>query len=450
MWENFKEKFQEVTFLSSDVADRDELRSRILKISKGSQLTYWGYALAVLLVAMGLNSNNIILLIGGMMLMPLFGSMISLAYAFVEGESNLVGSSLLHFVIQIVIGVVVAAFYFLVVGASKDASQLLYATSPNFSMAFIGLVAGIITAIAITRKEKVSVFSGVAVATAMLPSICTMGCGIAKGAFVYISGGLYILFINSYFVCIGAAIVFFLVNRGTVMVRRRKSAISRIYLIIFAFIAVAPVGLLIYQTYIHGITDYNIQRYVEEQYNFKYTRVVRTNVDKENNVIEVLLLGARVGEKNINKAKEARKFYLLDDMEVKVFQSREDPNSVLPDSLKKDKIRQYGETLKVMYPEILTCSIGYVTNYEDNSKSIMVYLTTSEGLSQNTITEIKGYLAAKTEIQPVKLMYDIQESSSTSSTESTSSIYSSTSTESTSSTYSTSVESSSNSGSSGY
>lgn len=436
MWENFKEKFQEVTFLSFDVADREELRSRILKISKGNQLTYWGYAMAVLLVAMGLNSNNIILLIGGMMLMPLFGSMISLAYAFVEGESTLVGSSLLHFVVQTVIGVMASAFYFLVVGASKDASQLLYSTSPSFSMAFIGLVAGIITAIAITREEKVSVFSGVAVATAMLPSICTMGCGVAKGASVYISGGLYMLFINSYFVCIGAVIVFFIVNRGTIMVRRKKSAISRVYLIMFAFIAVAPVGLLIYQTYIHGITDYNIQRYIEEQYDFGGTRVVGTNVDKEENVIEVLLLGKRVTEKNINKAKEARKLYLLDDMEVKVFQSREDPSSVLPDNLKKDKIRQYGETLKVMYPEILTCSIGYVTNYEDNSKSIIAYLTTSEGLSQNTITEIKEYLAAKTEIQPVKLLYDVDRSgSSLNSTQSssTSSSISSTSAESSSS-----------------
>lgn len=436
MWENFKEKFQEVTFLSFDVADREELRSRILKISKGNQLTYWGYAMAVLLVAMGLNSNNIILLIGGMMLMPLFGSMISLAYAFVEGESILVGSSLLHFAVQTVIGVMASAFYFLVVGASKDASQLLYSTSPSFSMAFIGLVAGIITAIAITREEKVSVFSGVAVATAMLPSICTMGCGVAKGASVYISGGLYMLFINSYFVCIGAVIVFFIVNRGTIMVRRKKSAISRVYLMMFAFIAVAPVGLLIYQTYIHGITDYNIQRYIEEQYDFGGTRVVGTNVDKEENVIEVLLLGKRVTEKNINKAKEARKLYLLDDMEVKVFQSREDPSSVLPDNLKKDKIRQYGETLKVMYPEILTCSIGYVTNYEDNSKSIIAYLTTSEGLSQNTITEIKEYLAAKTEIQPVKLLYDVDRSgSSLNSTQSspTSSSISSTPAESSSS-----------------
>ncbi len=430
MWENFKEKFQEVTFLSSDVAGREELRSRILKVSKGSQVTYWGYALAVLLVAMGLNTNNMILLIGGMMLMPLYGSMVSLGYAFVEGDTALVGSSLIHFVIQTVIGVFVSAVYFLIAGASDDAYQLLYATSPSFSMAFIGFVAGFITAVAITRKEKVNVFSGAAVATAMLPSICTMGCGVARGAMVYISGGLYMLFINSYFVCIGAAIVFFFVNRGTILVRPRRSAVSRIYLIIFAFIAVAPVGLLIYQTYIHGITDYNIQRYVEEQYDFGGTRVVRTNVDKEENVIEVLLLGKRVSEKNIEKAKKAKSLYLLDDMEIKVFQSREDPNSVLPDNLKKDKIRQYGESLKVMYPEILTCSIGYVTNYEDDSKCIMVYLTTSEGLSTNTITEIKDYLAVKTEIQPVKVLYDVETSSSESSSESSTSTESSTTTDS--------------------
>lgn len=430
MWENFKQKFQEVTFLSSDVAEREELRSRILKVSRGSQVTYWGYALAVLLVAIGLNTNNIILLIGGMMVMPLFGSMVSLGYAFVEGDTILVGSSLLHFIIQTVIGVFVSAAYFLTAGASKDAYQLLYATSPSFSMAFIGFVAGFITAVAITRKEKIDIFSGAAVATAMLPSICTMGCGVARGAMVYIGGGLYMLFINSYFVCIGAAIVFFFVNRRMVLSRPRKSIISRVYLIVFAFIAVAPVGLLIYQTYIHGITDYNIQRYVEEQYNFGGTRVVRTNVDKEENTIEVLLLGKRVSEKNIEKAKKAKSIYLLDDMQVKVFQSREDPNSVLPDNLKKDKIRQYGEQLKVMYPEILTCSIGYVTDYEDDSKCIMVYLTTSEGLSQNTITEIKDYLAVKTEIKPVKLLYDVESGSSSGSSSTTES---STSTESASS-----------------
>ncbi len=407
MWENFKERFQEVTFLSSDVANYEEIQNRILKMSKGSQLTYWGYALAILLVAMGLNTNNMLLLVGGMMLMPLLCSMVSLAYAFVEGETMLVGSSLLHFVIQVVIGVIASAFYFMVNGASKDASQLLYATSPSFAMAFIAFAAGVLTAIAVTRKEKVGIFSGVAVATAMLPSICTMGCGVARRAFVYISGGLYMLFINSYFICIGAVIVFFIINKRTERVRRKKSAISRIYLIIFAFVALAPVGLLVYQTYIFGITDYNIQRYVEEQYDFGGTRVVRTNVDKEENIIEILLLGKRVSEKNINKAKDAKKLYLLDDMQVKVFQSREDPGSVIPDNLKKDKIRQYGEELKAMYPEIKSCSIGYVTNYEDDSKEIMVHLVTSEGLSQNTITQIKDYLAVKTEIKPVKLLYDI-------------------------------------------
>lgn len=421
MWENFRKKFQEVAFVGFDMAEQEELQDRILKIAKGSQLTYWGYAMTVLLVAMGLNTNNMILLIGGMMLTPLFGSMISLAYSFVMGETTLVGSSLLQFIIQTVIGVFVSALYFLIVGISENANQLLYTTSPSFAMAFIGFAAGFITAIAITRKEKVHVFSGVAVATAFLPSICTMGCGVAKGAIVYISGGLYMLFINGYFVCIGAAIVFFLCNRGMSVVRKKKSVVNRVYLIIFAFIAVAPVGLLIYQTYIHGITDSNIQRYVEEQYDFKYTKVVKTTVDKENNEIEILLLGARVSEKNINKAKEAKKMYLLDNMNVKVIQSREEPSSVIPDNLKKDKIRQYGETLKVMYPEILTCSIGYVTDSENNDKkSIVVYLTTSEGLSQNTVSEIKGYLAAKTEIEPVRLWYKVTSSNKSSSSSSSS------------------------------
>lgn len=415
MLDNVKEKMKDLPFFPSDTADGIEIQKRVLALGRGNQLNYLGYALAVALVAIGLNSNNIVLLIGGLMLGPLFGSIISLAYAFVEGDAKLVGSSLLYFIIQVVLGVIVSTAYFLFAGASKDASQMLYTTSPSFSLAFISFAAGIIAAIAITRKEKIHIFSGVAVATAMIPSVCTIGCGVAKGAFVYISGGIYMLFINGYFVCLGAAIIFFFVNREHVRVKSKKSAMNNIYLIVLAFVAMAPVGLLVYQTCTNGVTDYNIQRYVEEQYDFKNTKVVKTNVDKADKEIEILMVGARVSDKNITKAKQARKFYLLDDMNVRVIQSRESADATLPDSLKKDKIRQYGETLKVMYPEILSCSIGYVTNYEDDSKKIMVYLTTSEGLSSETISEIKDYLAVKTEVQPVKVLYDVKTSSSDSS-----------------------------------
>lgn len=206
--ETIQETFKRAFSLREDSASNEEIRHRLLN---GGQVT--GTNLCVLVCAMviasvGLNTGSTAVIIGAMLISPLMGSILASAYASVSADYDLLRRHLIGFSFQILISVVASMIYFRLSPVKEPTSELMARTSPSFFdvlVAFFGGLAGIIGQ---TRKDKVTnIIPGVAIATALMPPLCTCGYSIANGDWKMLGGAAYLFVINTYFIFLSAALI---------------------------------------------------------------------------------------------------------------------------------------------------------------------------------------------------------------------------------------------------
>ncbi|MFA7116933.1 MAG: DUF389 domain-containing protein [Bacteroidales bacterium] len=160
-------------------------------------------AASIIIAAVGLNVNSIPVIIGAMLISPLMGPIIAIGYSMSVNDTKLLKASLTNFMIMVVVSILVSYIYFLVSPLRlENPSELLSRTNPTIYDVLIAIFGGFAGIIEISRKEKGTVFAGVAIATALIPPLCTAGYGLAIGSFKYFIGALYLFMLNSMFIAI--------------------------------------------------------------------------------------------------------------------------------------------------------------------------------------------------------------------------------------------------------
>ncbi|WP_410319143.1 DUF389 domain-containing protein [Methanobrevibacter sp.] len=206
--ETIKEKIKKAFSLSEDSASNEEIRTRLLD---GGQVT--GTNMCVLVCAMviasvGLNVSSTAVIIGAMLISPIMGSILASAYGNVSADYPLLESHMVGFGMQIAISVVAATIYFLLSPVKEPTAELLARTSPTFFDVLIAFFGGIAGIIGQTRLDKTNtVIPGVAIATALMPPLCTCGFSIANGRWDMLLGAGYLFIINAYFIFLAASII---------------------------------------------------------------------------------------------------------------------------------------------------------------------------------------------------------------------------------------------------
>ena len=161
----------------------------------------WILAVAVIIASVGLNVNSIPVVIGAMLISPLMGPIFGLGLGLGVSDIQLMKSSGKNLLVMVSISLVVAFLYFLITPLSlSNPTELLARTSPTFYDVLIALFGGFAGILEQCRKDKGTVFSGVAIATALMPPLCTAGYGLAYGEFSYFLGALYLFVINCTFI----------------------------------------------------------------------------------------------------------------------------------------------------------------------------------------------------------------------------------------------------------
>lgn len=190
-----------------DVADYHVIHERIVDNAeiKGSNMCI--LMLAILIASIGLNMNSTAVIIGAMLISPLMGSILAMAYGTAAIDSELFVRSAIGFAIQIGLSLAVSTLYFVITPLNSVTSELLARTNPTIWDVLIALCGGLAGIIGITRKEKSNVIPGVAIATALMPPLCTCGYSIANGQWHMLLGAAYLFFVNSYFIFLSSAIV---------------------------------------------------------------------------------------------------------------------------------------------------------------------------------------------------------------------------------------------------
>ena len=163
---------------------------------------------AIVIASVGLNVNSIPVIIGAMLISPLMSPIIGFGMGLGTNDTKLLLRSLKNLGIMFAISLIASTLYFLVTPLETDnPTELLARTNPSIydvMIAFFGGVAGILE---LSRKEKGTVISGVAIATALMPPLCTVGYGIAKLNWHYAGGALYLFFINCVFIALATFLV---------------------------------------------------------------------------------------------------------------------------------------------------------------------------------------------------------------------------------------------------
>ena len=184
------------THIDTDAADK-AIRGNIE--FKGPNA--WILAVAIIIASVGLNVNSIPVIIGAMLISPLMGPIFGLGLGLGINDINLMKKAGKNLVIMVSISIVVSLLYFLITPLSlSNPTELLARTRPTIFDVMIALFGGFAGIFEQCRKEKGTVFSGVAIATALMPPLCTAGYGLATGNFSSFLGAIYLFCINCLFI----------------------------------------------------------------------------------------------------------------------------------------------------------------------------------------------------------------------------------------------------------
>lgn len=171
-------------------------------------MNLWILACAIIIASLGLNVNSTAVIIGAMLISPLMGPIIGMGLAVGTDDLNLMKSSLKNLGAMVGISLIASTLFFVVSPLNmQHPSELLARTNPTIYDVLIALVGGIAGALETTRKEKSTVISGVAIATALMPPLCTVGYGLANLNIKIMAGAFYLFFINCVFVAMATFLV---------------------------------------------------------------------------------------------------------------------------------------------------------------------------------------------------------------------------------------------------
>ena len=158
---------------------------------------------AIVIASVGLNVNSIPVIIGAMLISPLMSPIIGFGLGLGTNDTSLLLRSLKHLGIMFVISLIASTLYFLLTPLETDnPTELLARTNPSIYDVLIAFFGGFAGILELSRKEKGTVMSGVAIATALMPPLCTVGYGIANWNWQYAGGALYLFFINCVFIAL--------------------------------------------------------------------------------------------------------------------------------------------------------------------------------------------------------------------------------------------------------
>lgn len=199
-WEKVKSQISDIGNLSDHIdtaAAEKSIRGNIY--FKGANV--WILAFSIVIASVGLNVNSIPVIIGAMLISPLMGPIFGIGLGLGINDTSLLKSSLKNLLVMMVISLIASFLYFLITPLSlSNPTELLARTNPTIYDVLIALFGGFAGIFELCRKEKGTAFAGVAIATALMPPLCTAGFGLADGNLAYFAGALYLFMINCIFI----------------------------------------------------------------------------------------------------------------------------------------------------------------------------------------------------------------------------------------------------------
>lgn len=222
--------------------------------------TVWVLFCSALLASLGLDTSSAAVVIGAMLISPLMAPILGVGLGVAAHDRLLLVGSLRSLALATGLSLLASTLYFLVTPLAQPTPELLARTRPTLldvGIAFFGGVAGIV---ATSRREPTTVIPGVAIATALMPPLCTAGFGLATGRWTFFAGAFYLFFLNAVFIAVATYLVARLLHVRTLATvssfrnRRVERAIAAVVVV-----TALPAGVILLDT----VHDARLQRRAE-------------------------------------------------------------------------------------------------------------------------------------------------------------------------------------------
>lgn len=401
----------------------------------------WILAIATIIASIGLNVNSIPVVIGAMLISPLMGPIFGLGLGLGVNDMTLLKSSGKNLLVMVCISLAASFLYFLITPLNlSNPTELLARTNPTIYDVLIALFGGFAGILEQCRKEKGTVFSGVAIATALMPPLCTAGFGLASGNLGYFLGALYLFFINCLFIMLATYIsVKYFRFRQTEYddqaTGRRTKRISSILIILFIVPSIWSAVTLIRQNNF----EENAIAFVEQSKTYSRSIIYDYRIDHtEGSVIELFFTGDPLDEKTKETIRKTAGEYgitesqliindhtysndtndielvkgIYDKMDEEIAK-RDEEIRRLKEELRTSKgvdipYSQIVREMKNNYPSIeevhITHGAGVTADSLQLNESMIVLVTSSARLSEEDSTRLNDWLKIRLDSDSAKLI----------------------------------------------
>ncbi|MCF8716116.1 DUF389 domain-containing protein [Joostella atrarenae] len=244
---SLKQFFSELLDIRSNT-DQEATKESIINDIPFKGHTSWILICSIFIASIGLNANSTAVVIGAMLISPLMGPILGIGMSLAINDIDTLRRSLKNFAVMVVLSILTAFLFFKIFPLRDESSELLARTAPDIRDVLIAFFGG--TALVIARAKKgtiASVIFGVAIATALMPPLCTVGFGLAKGNMDYALGAMYLFLINTIFIALATFLVlkilkFPMVKYVNSKKRKRIAQIASV----FAILVMIPAGKTFY------------------------------------------------------------------------------------------------------------------------------------------------------------------------------------------------------------
>ena len=300
-WVDLKSYFNVANDLEPQLDAEQSIRSGVS--FKGSQLLVLIFA--IFIASLGLNTNSIPVIIGAMLISPLMGPIIGMGLAIGIQDFDLLKRGLKNVLAAMIGSIIASAIYFLISPQYEGASQLMARTSPSIYDVFLALFGGAAGFLSIACRNKGQVMPGVAIATSLMPPLCTAGYGLATLQMNFFFGALYLFFTNMIFIFVATWIGVKVMRYDKIVYNNEKRA-KRIQRIVYCIVGATVIISAYLTVNMIGKTIFinNASRFVETEMTFPNTQVLNHTeyVKNGKRYIDVTLIGAALPKDSLQLA----------------------------------------------------------------------------------------------------------------------------------------------------
>lgn len=438
----FRQIFKVFDFINfeHDVDDFEKIHETIEKELSFRGSNIWILFFATIVASVGLNMNSTAVIIGAMLISPLMGPINGMGYSIATYNFPLLRRAFKNFSFAVIASLVASTAYFSISPISTAHSELLARTSPTIYDVIIALFGGLAGMVAISGKQKGNVIPGVAIATALMPPLCTAGYGLATGQVYYFFGALYLFTINAVFIAISSVLISQILKFPirTIIDNAKKKSINQLISFVIVLVLIPSIyfgyELVIKEKFIENAT-----KYVSDISVLEGNYLLKNEINPNDRSIKLVYGGTTLSNNQKKAIKEKATNFSLDNVNIEFiqgfsFDQLTKKNSEVNDlkaemnrlnMILMEKDRQLDsiynksfqgqvilDEIRNLYPQIINCTyaesfVFYDSKSDPDKVEIIVFMTKGQYLKTSEKKKIENWLRTRLKSDRVKVYYEI-------------------------------------------